>query len=69
MAMRKDEISFGGDSMKIIHNSGSIQAAAENENRDASLAQLASMVDFLCILADVPTEDETINTEEGMSNE
>ena len=55
--------------MKIIHNSGGIQAAAENENRDANLAQLASMVDFLCILADVPTEDEATNTEEGMSDE
>lgn len=55
--------------MKIIHNSGGIQAAAENENRDANLAQIASMVDFLCILADVPTEDEAANAEEGMSDE
>ena len=55
--------------MKIIHKSGSIQATAENENRDANLAQLASMVDFLCILADVPAEDEATKTEEDMSNE
>lgn len=55
--------------MKIIHKSGSIQTATEDENRDADLAQLASMVDFLCILADVPTEDEAANTEEGMSDE
>ena len=44
--------------MKILHKPGSIQAATEDENRDADLAQIASMVDFLCILADVPTEDE-----------
>lgn len=55
--------------MKIIRNTGGIQETAENENRDANLAQLASMVDFLCILADVPTEDEATDTEEGMSNE
>ena len=55
--------------MKILHKPGSIQAATEDENRDADLAQIASMVDFLCILADVPTEDEATNTEEGMSNE
>lgn len=54
--------------MKVIHNSGSIQTAAENENRDADIAQIASMVDFLCVLADVPIEDETAN-EEGMSHE
>ena len=54
--------------MKVIHNSGGIQAAAENENRDASLAQVASMVDFLCVLADVPIEDETAD-KEGMSHE
>ena len=50
--------------MKILHKPGSIQAATEDENRDADLAQIASMVDFLCILADVPTEDEATNTEE-----
>lgn len=55
--------------MKILHKPGSIQAATEDENRDADLAQIASMVDSLCILADVPTEDEATNTEEGMSNE
>ena len=42
--------------------------AAENENRDADLAQIASMVDFLCILADVPIEDEAAD-KEGMSHE
>lgn len=51
--------------MKILHKPGSIQAATEDENRDADLAQIASMVDFLCILA----EDEATNTEESMSNE
>lgn len=55
--------------MKIVRNTGGIKTAAENENRDADLAQIASMVDFLCILADVPTEDEATNTEEGMNNE
>lgn len=54
--------------MEIIHNTGGIQTAAENENRDADIAQIASMVDFLCVLADVPIEDETAN-EEGMSHE
>lgn len=54
--------------MEIIHNTGSIKAATETENRDASLAQIASMVDFLCVLADVPIEDETAD-KEGMSHE
>lgn len=54
--------------MKIIRNTGGIQETAENENRDANLAQLASMVDFLCVLADVPIEDETTD-KEGMSHE
>lgn len=31
--------------MKIVRNTGGIQETAENENRDANLAQLASMVD------------------------
>ncbi|MDY2784684.1 MAG: hypothetical protein SOV03_03910 [Faecalibacterium sp.] len=54
--------------MKIVRNTGGIKTAAENENRDANLAQLASMVDFLCILADVPIEDEDAD-KEGMSHE
>lgn len=54
--------------MEIIHNTGSIKARQEEENRDASLAQIASMVDFLCVLADVPIEDETAD-KEGMSHE
>lgn len=54
--------------MEIIQNTGSIKTAAENENRDADLAQIASMVDFLCVLADVPIEDETAD-KEGMSHE
>lgn len=54
--------------MKIVRNTGDIKAAAENENRDADLAQIASMVDFLCVLADVPIEDETAD-KEGMSHE
>lgn len=54
--------------MKIVRNTGGIQTVAENENRDANLAQLASMVDFLCVLADVPIEDET-SGEEAMSHE
>lgn len=54
--------------MVIIHNTGDIKAAAENENRDADLAQIASMVDFLCVLNDVPIEDEAAG-EEGMSHE
>ena len=52
--------------MKIVHNTGDIKTAAEN--RDADLAQIASMVDFLCILADVPIEDEAAD-KEGMSHE
>ena len=55
--------------MKILHKPGSIQAATEDEKRDADQSQIASMVDFLCILNDVPTEDEATNTEEGKSNE
>lgn len=57
--------------MKVIHNTGGIQTAAENENRDAAIAQLASMVDFLCILEDIPTDatEDSTQTEEGMSNE
>lgn len=54
--------------MKIVRNTGGIKTAAENENRDADLAQIASMVDFLCILADVPIEDESAD-KEGMSHE
>lgn len=54
--------------MKIVRNTGGIKTAAENENRDANLAQIASMVDFLCILADVPIEDEDAD-KEGMSHE
>lgn len=54
--------------MEIIHNTGDIKTAAENENRDADLTQIASMVDFLCILADVPIEDEAAD-KEGMSHE
>mgnify|MGYP004684809003 CR=1 FL=1 len=54
--------------MKILHKPGSIQAATEDENRDADLAQIGSMVDFLCVLADVPIEDETAD-KEGMSHE
>lgn len=54
--------------MQIIQAPGNIKAATETENRDASLAQIASMVDFLCILADVPIEDETAG-EEGMRHE
>lgn len=51
--------------MKIVRNTGGIKTAAENENRDADLAQISSMVDFLCILADVPIEDEAAD-KEGM---
>lgn len=54
--------------MKIVRNTGGIQTAAENENRDADIAQIASMVDFLCVLADVPIEDEA-EDKEGMSHE
>ena len=54
--------------MKIVRNTGGIKTAAENENRDADLAQIASMVDFLCILADAPIEDEAAD-KEGMSHE
>lgn len=54
--------------MKIISAPGSLKTAAEKENRDASLAQIASMVDFLCVLNDVPIEDETAG-KEGMSHE
>lgn len=54
--------------MEIVHNTGSIKTRQEEENRDASLAQIASMVDFLCVLADVPIEDETAD-KEGMSHE
>lgn len=50
--------------MKIVHNTGGIKTAAENENRDADLAQIASMVDFLCVLADVPIEDEAADKED-----
>lgn len=54
--------------MKIVRNTGGIKTAAENENRDADLAQISSMVDFLCILADVPIEDEAAD-KEGMIHE
>lgn len=54
--------------MDIIHNTGSIKTRQEEENRDANLAQLASMVDFLCVLADVPIKDETVD-KEGTSHE
>lgn len=54
--------------MEIVHNTGSIKTRQEEENRDAAIANAASMVDFLCILADVPIEDETAG-EEGMRHE
>lgn len=54
--------------MDIIHNTGSIKTRQEEENLDADLAQIAAMVDFLCVLADVPIEDETAD-KEGMSHE
>lgn len=54
--------------MEIVHNTGSIKTRQEEENRDADLAQIGSMVDFLCVLADVPIEDETAD-KEGMSHE
>lgn len=54
--------------MEIVHNTGNIKTRQEEENRDADLAQIASMVDFLCVLADVPIEDEAAD-KEGMSHE
>ena len=54
--------------MKIVYNTGSVKIRQEEENRDADLAQIASMVDFLCVLADVPIEDEAAD-KEGMSHE
>jgi hypothetical protein len=51
--------------MKIVRNTGGIKTAAENENRDAAIANAASMIDYLCILEGVPTEDDTTATAEG----
>ena len=56
--------------MKILHKPGSIQAATKDENRDAAIANAASMIEYLCILEGVPTEDDTTAaTEGGLDNE
>ena len=56
--------------MKIIYNSSGVQQSRETENRDAAIANAASMIDYLCILEGVPTEDDsTASTEGGLDNE
>lgn len=56
--------------MEIIHNAGSIKTRQEEENRDAAIANAASMIDYLCILEGVPTKDDTTAaTEGGLDNE
>lgn len=56
--------------MDIIHNTGSIKTRQEEENRDAAIANAASMINYLCILDGVPTEDDnTAATEGGLNNE
>lgn len=60
---------IGGCTMKIVYSSSGVQQGRETENRDAAITNAASMIDYLCILEGVPTEDEAANTEEGMSNE
>ena len=49
--------------MKIIHNTGSIKTRQEEENRDAAIANAASMIDYLCILEGVPVEETTAEQE------
>ena len=53
--------------MKIIHNSSGVQQRRETENRDAAIANAVSMIDYLCILEGVPTEDDTSTVGEGGS--
>lgn len=57
--------------MKIIYNSSGVQRSRETENRDAAIANAASMIDYLCILEGVPTEDDTATAaaEGGPDNE
>lgn len=57
--------------MKIIYNSSGVQRSRETENRDAAIANAASMIDYLCILEGVPTEDDatTAAAEGGPDNE
>ncbi len=51
--------------MKIVYSSSGVQQGRETENRDAAIANAASMIDYLCILEGVPTEDDTTATAEG----
>ena len=56
--------------MKIVYSSSGVQQGRETENRDAAIANAASMIDYLCILGGVPTEDDTTAaTEGGLDNE
>ena len=50
--------------MEIIHNTGSIKARQEEENRAADLATAVAKVEFLCHLEGVPVE-ETNAEQEG----
>lgn len=43
--------------MKIVYSSSGVQQGRETENRDAAIANAASMIDYLCILEGVPTEE------------
>lgn len=49
--------------MEIIHNTGSIKARQEEENRMADLANAVAKVEFLCLLEGVPVEDNTAEQE------
>lgn len=50
--------------MEIVHNTGSIKARQEEENRAADLANAVAKVEFLCLLEGVPVE-ETNEEQEG----
>ena len=51
--------------MNIVYRPRGVRQGRETENRDAAIANAASMIDYLCILEGVPTEDDTTATAEG----
>lgn len=52
--------------MKVVHDNRSIRQRAEDENRDAALADVRAKIDFLCLLDGVPVESDE---KEGLHHE
>lgn len=55
--------------MKIVYSSSGVQQGRETENRDAAIANAASMIDYLCILEGVPTRGRHHRNRRGRSGE